>query len=131
MVITREWLRQHMQKGFTTAQKIILQQAGVATFDDMRVGGWPDRLVGKVLSDAQATAFERAREQLTPRGIRSRERRAERTPQAPQALDMVRQLDEALHGKAWARSSSPEQVWRELLGEVRMLVESAQLENAR
>jgi hypothetical protein len=40
----------------------------------------------------------------------------------PSALDMVIDLDVALHGRTWARPSSPKAVWESLLDEVRELV---------
>jgi hypothetical protein len=36
-------------------------------------------------------------------------------------LEMVEQLDIALHGQTWARSASPREVWESLLDEVRRL----------
>lgn len=39
----------------------------------------------------------------------------------PRAIDLIVQLDEALHGSTWARPYSPQRVWESLLDEVRML----------
>jgi hypothetical protein len=39
----------------------------------------------------------------------------------PDPYDMVRALDEALHGSTWARTYSPQLVWAELLAEVSAL----------
>ena len=36
-------------------------------------------------------------------------------------MEMVIQLDEALHGRTWARDASPQEVWLALLAEVREL----------
>jgi hypothetical protein len=38
--------------------------------------------------------------------------------------EMVVQLDEALHGRTWARDMSPKEVWESLLKEVRDLKRS-------
>lgn len=130
--ITRAWLSDHMHKGFTTAQRLVLERAGVLKREDTRVAGWPARLVGKVITQAQAREFEQARQLLTSKGLRSRARRAAsaEAPE-PRAIDMVRDLDIALHGETWARPISPAQVWKQLLGEVRVLVEAAALEASR
>lgn len=39
-------------------------------------------------------------------------------------LEMVRDLDRALHGEVVARAKSPQQVWHELLEEVRETADS-------
>jgi hypothetical protein len=41
---------------------------------------------------------------------------------APPAVDLVRALDEVLHGDTWARPYSPQEVWDQMLAEVRALV---------
>ena len=37
----------------------------------------------------------------------------------PKAIDLVRELDIALHGETWARPQSPKEVWEGLLQEVK------------
>lgn len=41
------------------------------------------------------------------------------SPSGPRAINLVRDLHEAVHGAVWARPESPADVWGQLLGEVR------------